>query len=488
MLGFQGTNIRNQYVATSDGQRFLINQPPQGTNSSPLLRRRELDRRVEEEAPVIRTAVHAFVLVLVLACSAGAQPPTGTIAGTVTDATPAAIVGAQITITHLDTDQIRRVDTSAEGQFAAELLPPGSYRLTVAVAGFKRLERNATVNAGTTTTIDLVLEVGDVSETLTVRAAVPLLQNEQHQVAGVVQREQIEQLPLNGRNFLELAKLEPGMTNPARLGDNRTFVSFEGSGLQTVPRVGYSRVTIDGASIVTPGTAGVLFQVSQDVVQEFQISTVNFDPATSLSSNGAINIVTRSGGNDFRGSTFAYYRDHHLSAYPALRRDPLNPDPFFQRAQFGVELGSPIRTDRAFLFGHYERHDQDGVMSVQPRSPEFAPLGGIFPSPYSGDQFSVRSDVRLTANHNAFVRYTHDDNRLFGPATVLPSAWFRRTNRSAPGHGRAHERVVAARDERPRFSHFFFETQQRPATADDCAGCLVWERRPSASRTWGSAR
>jgi hypothetical protein len=208
---------------------------------------------------VIRGAIHAFLFVLAFVGTSRGQAPTGTIVGVVTDSTGAAMVRAQVTITHSQTDQSRLVETSAEGHYVAELLQPGIYRLSVAVAEFKRLERAAAVDAGTTTTIDLELEVGDVNETLTVRAAIPLLQNDHHQVAGVVHREQIENLPLNGRNFLELAKLEPGVTNPARQGDNRTFVSLLGSGLQTIPRVGYSRVTVDGGNIVTPSTAGVLF-------------------------------------------------------------------------------------------------------------------------------------------------------------------------------------------------------------------------------------
>ena len=137
------------------------------------------------------------------------------------------------------------------------------------------------------------------------------------------------------------------MTNPARLADGRVFVSSLGGGLQTIPRIGSTRVTVDGASISTPGTVGVLLQVSQDVVQEFQISTVNFDLTTSLTSNGAINIVTRSGGNAYHGSGFYFHRDHHLAAYPGLSRDPKNADPFFERHQFG----SPCRRPAAHRSG-----------------------------------------------------------------------------------------------------------------------------------------
>jgi hypothetical protein len=269
--------------------------------------------------------------------------------------------------------------------------------------------------------------------------------------------------------------LEPGVTNPTRLNDSRVFVSFLGSGLQTVPRVGYSRVTVDGASINTPGNAGVIFQVSQGVVKEFQLSTVNFDVSTSLASNGAINIVTRSGGNDYHGEAFFFYRDQHLAAYPGLRRDASNPHPFFQREQFGFQMGGPIRKDGAFFFASYERHDQRGVASIQPQTPEFAALGGIFATPYIGDLFSVRSDVRLNSRHNAFARYTHDDNRTFAnvftPGT-LPSGWAHQTNQARQAVGALTSVLSAHVVNDLRFSYFISRTIQEAATSEDCPGCF----------------
>ena len=413
----------------------------------------------------------AVVVLLLTVVPARAQSPTGIIAGTVTDASGAVVAAARVHVTHIATQQGRVVSTSTEGQYAADLLQPGTYLITVTGTQFKRLERTVAVESGTTTTVDVTLAIGDVNETMVIEGVVPRLHQDHHQISAVVRREQIDALPLNGRNFLELAKLEPGVVNPARGGDNRTFVSFLGSGLPTIPRIGYSRVTVDGANIGTPGTVGVLFQVSQEVVQEFQIATVNFDQAMSLSSNGVINIVTRSGGNDYQGSAFAFYRDHHLAAYPGLRRDSANPDPFFRRAQFGADTGGPIRADRAFFFASYERHDQRGVVSVQPQTPEFARLGGLFPTPYVGDQFSARTDVRLHANHTAFGRYTHDSNRLFSGGT-LPSAWQRRSNRVGQGMTALTSVLSPRLVSDARFSYMFFETVQRPPTTEDCANCF----------------
>ncbi len=418
-------------------------------------------------------ALFTLLLLFASAASGGAQSPTGVIAGVVTDASTAAVPGVQVAITNRDTGQVRNATTSSDGRYALEALPPGAYVVTAEISGFKRVERLATVAAGMTTTVDFSLEIGDVSASLDVVAVAPLIQHDHHQVSGVVTRAQIENLPLNGRNFLELAKLEPGVTNPIRLADNRMFVGPLGAGLQTIPRVGYTRMTVDGASVSTPGAVGTILQVSQEAVQEFQVSTVNFDPTTSLTSNGAINIVTRSGGNQAHVSGFSFYRDHRLAAYPGLARDANNPDPFFQRHQFGAQMGGPFRRDRSFFFASYERHDQRGVVSVQPRTSAFAPLGGIFPSPYLGNQFNARADVRLHANHNGFIRYTRDGNHAFaGAANVLPSGWVRRANEAAQSLAALTSVLTAHLVHDLRLSFFFARQRQDPATSADCPGCF----------------
>ena len=246
-----------------------------------------------------------------------------------------------------------------------------------------------------------------------------------------------------------------------------------GAGLQTIPRVGYTRVTVDGASITTPGTIGTLLQISQDVVQEFQISTVNFDPATSLTSNGAMNIATRSGGNQFHVSGFSLYRDHNLAAYPGLSHDARNPDPFFRRSQFGAFAGGPIRSDRAFFFASYERNDQHGVVSVQPVGPQFAQLRGIFPTPYLGNLFSGRVDVRVSPNHNAFARYTHDDSSAFANAgAVLPSGWVRKPVRVDQSMAALTSVFSPHVVNDVRFSYFFSSNCSGPGNQKDCPECF----------------
>ena len=269
-----------------------------------------------------------------------------------------------------------------------------------------------------------------------------------------------------------------------------------GAGLQVNPRIGYTRVTVDGANINLIASIGATLQVSQEAVQEFQISTVNFDLSTSLTTDGAINIVTRSGGKDFHGSGFYFYRDHNLAAYPGLSHDPKNPNPFFQRIQFGFQLGGPIRKDRAFFFTSYERNNQRGVLSIQPPSTDFAALGGVFPSPYFGNQFNLRFDVHLNPNQNGFVRYTHDGNRAFAPFdgnnNALPSGWSRLTNWVDQSIGGLTSLLSPHVVNDLRFSYFFISSSEAPASIDDCSRCLgVGSARvsiPDAGVTFGRAR
>ena len=420
------------------------------------------------------------VVVVSILATAGclAQAPTGTITGSVKDPAGAVIPTAKITVQHRATGLRRELRSNEQGEYSAPALAAGSYEVGVEALGLGSLIREALVEAGSTTTVDLILTVGDVTQSITVEGASPQMRYDGHHVGGVITRSQIEALPLNGRNFLDLARFEPGVTNPARVTNNRTVISVLGTGLTTVPRIGSQRVTVDGGSVGLLGTYGSTLNVSQEVVQEFQISTVNFDLATSLTGGSAINIVTRSGGNEYHGSGFWFYRDHNLAAYPGLRREPSNPDPFFQRKQYGGQAGGPIRKDRAFFFGSLERNDQRAVLAVQPRSPDFALAGGVFPSPFRETLASARVDARLTARHNAFVRYSHDGNKSLAPvgaagaATPLPSGWSQLSNFVDQSLLGATSVLSPAAINDLRFSYFFHSSPEKPPVAENCMGCL----------------
>ena len=415
---------------------------------------------------------------LACACAVLAQAPTGTIAGVARDPSGAAVTGAEVKATSRTAALARTVVTSEQGDYSFPALLAGEYEVSIEAPGFQRMVRQATVETGTTTTTDFALRVGEVTDSVTVEGAAPLMHYDSHAVGGIITHAQIEGLPLNGRSFLELAKLEPGVQAPAPANRNRNVVLFlDAPGAN----VGGSRVTVDGGSITSVGLGGSQMGLSQDVVQEFQISTVNFDLSTGAAHSGAMNIVTRSGGNDLHGAAFYFFRDHKLAAYPTLNRDPANRDPFFQRRQFGFALGGPIRRNRLFYFANWERNEQRGVAATTLLSPDFAHFSRITNSPLFADLLSVRLDGRINNAHTAFVRYSHDGSRAFGPAASnisggspndYPSSWKRVpawVDQSLLGLTSVlHPTMVNDF----RFSYFFISTSLTSAGNQDCPACL----------------
>jgi hypothetical protein len=415
------------------------------------------------------------VMYLACTCALLAQAPTGSIAGVVRDPSGAAVSAAQIKAVSMANGLERTIATSEQGDYSFPALLAGEYEVSVEASGFQRIVRTAAIETGVTTTADFTLRVGETKDSVTVDGASPQVHYDSHTVGGVVTHEQIEDLPLNGRSFLELAKLEPGVQPPTRATNNRVFVPVLGAPSNTRGQ----RVTVDGGSIVAIGYGGSAMGFSQEVVQEFQVSTVNFDLSTGITDVGAINVVTRSGGNDLHGAGLYFFRDHKLAAYPALNRDPANPDPFFQRRQFGFALGGPLRRDRIFFFGNWERNEQRGVVDTTVVAPDFAHFSRVTPSPVFGDLLSARLDGRISNAHTVFVRHSHDGSRAFGP-TILqggspnayPSNWTRQlawADQSLLGLTSV-VRPTLVND--LRFSYFFTSASETAPAERDCPGCL----------------
>jgi len=424
-----------------------------------------------------RTLLILLALEFALCGIVRAQVPSGSIAGVVTDPSGAAIPSARVIVTNKETGLRRALTVSEAGEFGAPALLPGIYEVTADAKGFRHLAREAVVESGTITSVNLAMEVGPASEQLTVQAAVPQMSYESHEIGGVVTPSQIETVPLNGRDYLELAKLEPGAQQPTRASNNRTLVPLLGAPAGQNGRA--TRVTVDGGSVMEIGNGGAAMGLSQEVVQEFQVSTVNFDLDTAATASGAINVATRSGTNQLHGSAFIFFRDHHLSAYPGLNRDPSDPDPFFQRRQFGVALGGPIIKDRAIFFGTFERNEQRGVIATELVTPDFAPLSRISPSPTYVDQLTFRADFRISDKEALFVRYSHEDSFSFAPTTVngvvtatYPSAWARQPAWADQSILGLTSQLGAHQVNDVRFSYFFVSAAQQAPQPSDCLECL----------------
>jgi hypothetical protein len=419
-----------------------------------------------------------FYLGLIAPDSTHAQTAAGSITGRVTDATKAAIAGVSLEVTNEETSLRRVFWSGAEGDYNAPALPAGNYQISAVAKGFQTLLREAIVEAGTATTADLEMQVGSPTESITVDGATPQLRYDTFEISGVTTRVSIDGVPLNGRDFLELAKLEPGGQQAARGSNNRTFVPLLAS-----PAGGNSgrgtRVTVDGGSIMQIGNGGAAMGFSQEVVKEFQVATANFDLSTGMTASGSINVATRSAGNDWHGSAFYFFRDHYLSAYPGLKRDPFNPNPFFQRQQFGTTGGGPIRRKRFFIFGAFERNDQQGVVSTELLTPEFVPLSRITPTPTYVDQLSVRLDWQLSKNNSTFVRQSHEGGFSFAPSAgvarsplAYPSAWTQQpewADQSVVGWTSA---LSPQWVNDLRFSYFFVSSAEQAPVELNCPGCL----------------
>lgn len=400
-----------------------------------------------------------------------AQAPTGEIAGRVYDASGGAVPNATISVRSAATSFDRALRSNEAGQYSVASLIAGTYEMRVEAPGFRTTVVNAVVATGAVTTVDLHLQVGEQRETITVDTMAPQIELERHSVDQLISRKEIQELPLNGRGFLQLALLSPGVQVSGNFQGTYNR-SMDVSVLGNNPD--FTRIAVDGARINDSVDGGTQQNFSQEIVQEFQISALNFDLSTGIAAGGAINIVTRTGSNGLHGSGFFFFRDHNMSAYPGLARDPLAPDPFFARRQSGLWVGGPIVKDRLFFFGAYEHNNQKGVFTSVPTDPAFSTLARVTSSPRHDDLVNGRLDYRLSARNTSFVRYSHDGNNAFAPRELnsLPSAWVSNVNWADSGVFSLISSVTTNMVNEFRYSTTFWSNRNRPPTEAECPDCL----------------
>ncbi|MGH9935007.1 MAG: carboxypeptidase regulatory-like domain-containing protein, partial [Blastocatellia bacterium] len=405
-----------------------------------------------------------------------AQIPTGGVRGAVKDQSDAVISGTRVTVVSKDTGAERHFTTKTDGQYQIGNLPPGEYEVKAAASGFKTSMAPVTVQVGENISLDFKLEIGAASDTVVITSDTPTINTSDYKIDGVVNRQQIENLPLNGRNFLQLAMLEPGVgvtatASPGTSPNNFFRVSIAGASQAM------TRISVDGATINDRMTGGTSQNFSQESVQEFQISTFNFDLSTSVTSVGSVNIVSRSGSNDLHGSAFFYYRDHNVAAFPGFGRDPrrfqdpaLN-DPFFARRQAGGSLGGPLKKDKLFWFFNFENNNQDGVFGVTNNHAIYSQYDHVAPNPLSAKQANAKFDWRVNEKHNAFIRLStdHNDNYNPGSGTVrMPSNWIVTKNVAAQTLGGLSSVFTPRLVNDLRYSYGFYSGRLNIPTTDDC--------------------
>lgn len=433
----------------------------------------------------------ALLVVVCPDAAVRAQTNTGEIAGVIKDAAGLVVPAAVVLAEHIASGiKLERV-TDEQGRFLLPSLRVGDYTVTVELQGFSRLTRKVVVQLGQKIELDLVLEIGGLSEQVTVSTETPLLQTTTAEVSHIVTNEQVERLPLNGRQFLQLALLAdnvvvpPGGTRGAALQQAGDLVNVAGQ------RSGHNIYLLDGVKITDEYFNNMVVSLSPDAIQEFKIQKSQYAAEFGGKASALINVASKSGTNQHHGTFVEFVRNSAFDAYNYFD-DHSKPVPPLRQNQFGVSIGGPLKRDRSFYFFNYEgqriRKSITRTFSVPSaafRTGDFStaaticdpatidpatggqcvsfpnnripadridPIAGAFlakvPLPNAGvgevqnlisagqqktdmDQFSLRIDHRLTSQDQLFGRLTVDDveeRQPFGTSELNESL--------VPGFGR----------------------------------------------------
>src|SRR5215469_2123511 len=330
---------------------------------------------------------------------------TGSIVGTVSDPSRAVVAGAVVTITNVATGQTISLLTNSAGSFNSGALIPGNYKTQISANGFSSIEVSTIVFVGNTATENVNLQIGLETHVVEVQSSEIRVNTEQPTVQGVLDEQQIENLPVNGRNFLDLAQLEPGVQiqdagNFSIGKDGYSSISFGGRFGRT------ARIEVDGLDVSDEIFGSTTMNIPASGIQEFQLSQSSMDLSTELTTSGSINVTTRSGTNAVHGEAFGFFRDSSLAA--ALPAPPGLSEPF-QRSQYGGRLGGPIIKDKLFYFLDGERtlqHEQAPVLVAAP----FEQYSGSFSSPFRENNLMAKADYQLTQSARAFYRFSYFEN------------------------------------------------------------------------------
>jgi hypothetical protein len=328
---------------------------------------------------------------------------TGSVQGTLTDSTGAMVPNATITIKNTGTGESFGVTTSSAGTYNSGALVPGEYTVRAEVKGFKTVEAGVVVRVGVVSGVNLALEVGTSNTVVQVEEQAVSVNTEQPSVQGVLTREQIENLPVNGRNFLDLAQLEPGVQIQDGADFDPTKVGF--SSISVGGRFGRTaRIEVDGVDVSDETVGTTTENIPASAIDEFQISQSTLDLSNELTSSGAVNVTTRSGTNSYHGEGFGLFRD---SVFGAALPGPPAP---YERNQDGGNFGGPILKDKVFFFLDAEHTNQNLAAPVVPAFP-FTPYVGSFASPYRETDYVARVDFNLFKNVRMFYRFSYFDSK-----------------------------------------------------------------------------
>ncbi len=308
-----------------------------------------------------RLVFSLFLLIAMTALSTVAQSGSSRITGRVGDSKGATLPGASVTVINEATGVSQTQTTTDAGVFSFDSLPVGDYTVSVEQAGFKKFQKTGNVLAvGTPLTVDVAMEVGQVTETVTVQGGAEQLQTANASISNVVDQKTIEALPLNGRNPLTLLLLEPGVVQRSAGG--------AGSGVHVNgARDRAYNVTIDGIEAnesSVPNPVSNLYRINPDNVQEFKVTTNNATAEEGRNSGASISIATRSGTSEFHGTGFFFLRNEALNSNEYFANAQRLPKPLIRMGQYGFEMGGPIKKNKTFFFGSYQANRIDFTQPI----------------------------------------------------------------------------------------------------------------------------
>jgi hypothetical protein len=375
-----------------------------------------------------RAFLTASALFLFVAAGVAQDLGTGVIRGTVSDPQSAVVHGAQVTAIQETTGLQRSTATANAGLFALNDLAPGDYQIKVIAAGFADYQARVHLEVGQQASLNIRLSVQKQQTVINIEDTDALAQvnTVSSVVDGVVSSEQIDNLPLNGRNFLELALLMPGNTIAPNFDPTKTDTVVISSAGQ-LGRGG--NVSIDGMDDNDDVVGGMLLNVPEDAVQEFQVATNRFSAEFGRSGSAVVNVVTKSGTNRLHGSASIYERDKDLQAATPLLNPTLNApppvgeEPQFSRQQYSATLGGPLVKDKAWWFGAFEYRNELGGVLVGTRNPN--PAGGgtistnFAPEPLNDPMGTLRGDWKISSRDSLALHYGIERLGATGAASFL---------------------------------------------------------------------
>jgi len=369
---------------------------------------------------MLRILRHFAVISTIFTAVAQETIHRASLSGRVTDPAGAVVEEAQILTRHLDTNVTQTVPTDRDGRFRLTYLKVGSYEIKVRKTGFSDSVRTLTLGVGSAYEIAFALAVGSTETNVTVEAESSLLEAARSQIAGTVTQTGVRNLPLNGRNFLDLALLIPGVS-PTNTGSNQLFAetsAVPGQGISVGSQRNFSNsFIVDGLSANddAAGLSGVFYGL--DTVQEFQVVTSGGQAELGRALGGFINVVTKSGTNTLHGDLYGYFRNQRLNAANPLGNAKL---PMTQ-AQYGASLGGPLIADRTFYFGNFEQRqlNQSGLITISPANvtainnrlnainfPGARVSTGIYPNPVRITNGLAKLDHQFSTRDQFTLRYS----------------------------------------------------------------------------------